>query len=406
MSFSPDSALLASSSEDGTLRIWDTSAKALRTELAIGDNTYSNLTSCTLGPDGTLVASGFVSDSKFRKIRLRNTGLSTMFQVPDCEFEADHIAQSLFLSPNNRFLMSYNWGLMTGADAFSDTINLWNTNGSFHTSLQLGSLMNYVPSVPITNPFSPDSTLIASVFSESGEDGIGLWSTTTGALHTWFTGDAIRVWKFRIYLSFSPNSELLAFCNDLALFVWDIVTKSLRIKFTEGYYEHLAFSHNSNFLAFSSVSGAIAIEVWNLGTGVLQAEIARHTEEDILTSISFSPNNMLLAASFFTVSSGSIISLWDALTGDLKVRVGSHTVQVDYMFLSPDDRLLISCSKADSTIRFWDVAPASQGNSYSRGPLRFLTLPPRFRLRDIRVNFKTRAITLLLQLGQTFFVQF
>ncbi|EGX50850.1 hypothetical protein AOL_s00054g936 [Orbilia oligospora ATCC 24927] len=427
ISFSPDSALLASSSTDGTLKVWDTSAKALHTELAIGKNTYSYLTSCALGPDGTLVASCFASGFISGKFWLRNTGLSTVFQVPDCEFEVDYIAGYLFLSPNNRFLMSSRSSYVTNVNIYGNAINLWNTNGSFHTRLLLGESIYCDPSVAvtiaITNPFSPDSTLIAFVSYGYSEDRIAVWRTATGALHTQFTIDAIRIPKFQgTYLSFSPNSELLAFHmhNELPLFVWDIVTKSLRIKFTGGYYNHLAFSHNSKFLAFSSGSGTwlenglaprlerktTAIEVWDLGTGALQAKFAHHTEDDTLTSIYFSTISMLLAASLFTVSSGSIISLWDALTGDLKVRVGSHTGKVDCMFLSPDDRLLISCSKGDSTIKFWDVAPASQGNSHPRGPLRFLTLPPMFRLYDIRVNFKTRAITLLLQLGQTFFVQF
>ncbi|KAF3284053.1 hypothetical protein TWF970_011279 [Orbilia oligospora] len=427
ISFSPDSALLASSSTDGTLKVWDTSAKALHTELAIGKNIYSYLTSCALGPDGTLVASCFASGFISGKFWLRNTGLSTVFQVPDCEFEVDYIAGYLFLSPNNRFLMSSRSSYVTNVNIYGNAINLWNTNGSFHTRLLLGESIYCDPSVAvtiaITNPFSPDSTLIAFVSYGYSEDRIAVWRTATGALHTQFTIDAIRIPKFQgTYLSFSPNSELLAFHmhNELPLFVWDIVTKSLQIKFTGGYYNHLAFSHNSKFLAFSSGSGTwlenglaprlerktTAIEVWDLGTGALQAKFAHHTEDDTLTSIYFSTISMLLAASLFTVSSGSIISLWDALTGDLKVRVGSHTGKVDCMFLSPDDRLLISCSKGDSTIKFWDVAPASQGNSHPRGPLRFLTLPPMFRLYDIRVNFKTRAITLLLQLGQTFFVQF
>ncbi|KAF3237253.1 hypothetical protein TWF192_010954 [Orbilia oligospora] len=433
ISFSPDSALLASSSKDGTLRVWDTSAKALHTELAIRNNKYYNLTICVLGPDGTLVACCHASDSTLGKFWLRNTSLSTVSQVPDCEFEVDYITKSLFLSPNNRFLMSWHSSVIANSGTPGDTINLWNTNGSFHTRLQLGEFMSCDPSVPITNPFSPDSTLLAFVSYRSGRNGIGVWSTGTGALQTWLT---FRGFHRIMYLSFSPNSELLAFHNESSLFIWDIVTKSVRIKFSRGWtrkqigysdvygggsYKHLAFSHHSNFLAFSSVSGTwlgsslvpklerktMAIEVWDLGTGALQSKFARHAEEDTLTSISFSPNGMLLAASFFTGSSGSIISLWDALTGDLKVRVGSHTGEVDYMFLSPDDRLLISCSKGDSTIKFWDVAgPASQGTSHSRGPLRFLTPPPRFRLQDIRVDFKTRAMTLLLELGRTFFIQF
>ncbi|KAF3186503.1 hypothetical protein TWF788_003361 [Orbilia oligospora] len=433
ISFSPDSALLASSSEDGTLRVWDTSAKALHTELAIRNNKYYNLTICVLGPDGTLVACCHASDSTLGKFWLRNTSLSTVSQVPDCEFEVDYITKSLFLSPNNRFLMSWHSSVIANSGTPGDTINLWNTNGSFHTRLQLGEFMSCDPSVPITNPFSPDSTLLAFVSYRSGRNGIGVWSTGTGALQTWLT---FRGFHRIMYLSFSPNSELLAFHNESSLFIWDIVTKSVRIKFSRGWtrkqigysdvygggsYKHLAFSNHSNFLAFSSVSGTwlgsslvpklerktMAIEVWGLGTGALQSKFARHAEEDTLTSISFSPNGMLLAASFFTGSSGSIISLWDALTGDLKVRVGSHTGEVDYMFLSPDDRLLISCSKGDSTIKFWDVAgPASQGTSHSRGPLRFLTPPPRFRLQDIRVDFKTRAMTLLLELGRTFFIQF
>ncbi|KAF3170575.1 hypothetical protein TWF751_006740 [Orbilia oligospora] len=421
--FSPDGRLLAYVSSSGIIALWDAIMGIPRGELKDIDSFL--IESFSISPSNELLAC-CLSNHTISLWNLATKTLQARFQ--------DHNASisSISFSPDSALLAS---------SSEDGTLRIWDTSAkALRTELAIGS--NTYSNLTL----GPDGTLVASdskfqkirlrntgpstvfqvpdssIFSESGENGIGVWSTTTGALQTWFTIDAIQIWGPRMYLSFSPNSELLAFCNDLALSVWDIVTKSLRIKLTEGYYEHLAFSHNSNFLALSSVSGrwlrrtlvprlerktnGIAIEVWNLGTGALQAEIARHTEEDILTSISFSPNSMLLAASFFTVSSGSIISLWDALTGDLKVRVGSHTGKVDYMFLSPDDRLLISCSKADSTIRFWDVAPASQGNSYSRGPLRFLTLPPRFRLHDIRVNFKTRAITLLLQLGQTFFVQF
>jgi glucose/arabinose dehydrogenase len=190
--FSPDGTLLATSSDDGTAKLWQVADGA---ERAVLTGHAGGVWDCAFSPEGNVLA----TTSDDHTARLWNLPDGTLHTV--LSGHTDWVQRCAF-SPDGDLL----------ATASSDrTARLWRVaNGSKHAVL-VGHTSGVTGCA-----FSPDGTLLAT----SSEDGtVRLWQVTDGTQHKVLAGhpDGVRS------CAFSPDGTLLATAgNDGTTRLWQV----------------------------------------------------------------------------------------------------------------------------------------------------------------------------------------
>jgi WD40 repeat protein len=288
VSFSPDGRLLASGSEDKTIKLWRVSDGSLVRTLT-GHTDW--VTSVSFSPDGRLLASG--SEDKTIKLWRVADGL----EVRTLKGHTDWV-WSVSFSPDGRLLAS-------GSN--DKTIKLWRVSDGALVRTLTGHT-DRVASVS----FSPDGRLLAS---GSWDKTIKLWRVSDGALVrtlTGHTGDVLSV-------SFSPDGRLLASGSgywDRTIKLWRVSDGSL-VRTLTGHTDavtSVSFSPDGRLLASGSGYLDRTIKLWRVSDGSLVRTLTGHSHG--VTSVSFSPDGRLLA-------SGSgyrdrTIKLWRVADGALR----------------------------------------------------------------------------------------
>jgi WD40 repeat protein/tRNA A-37 threonylcarbamoyl transferase component Bud32 len=276
VAFSPDGQILASGSDDKTIKLWNIPTGQLKTTLT-GHSTPVN--SVAFSPDGQTLASG----SYDHTIKLWNipTGeLKTTFTGHS------NVVDSVAFSPDGQTLASSSW---------DNTIKLWNIPTG-ELQMTLTGLSKSAHSVA----FSPDGQTLAS---GNRDNTIKLWNVPTGELKTTLIGHSNSVWS----VAFSPDGQTLASGSwDNTIKLWNIPISELERTLT-GHSElvtSVAFSPDSQTLASSS--GDHTIKLWNVSTGKLKTTLTDHS--DYVNSVAFSPDGQTLASG----SADYTIKLWQA----------------------------------------------------------------------------------------------
>ncbi|KAJ5639784.1 uncharacterized protein N7484_007646 [Penicillium longicatenatum] len=319
VAFSPDGQLLASASDDFTVRLWDPATGALQQTL---EGHSDSVRSVAFSPDSQLLASA----SDDRTVRLWDPATGALQQT--LEGHLDWVNSVAFSSD----------GQLLASTSNDRTIRLWDpTTGALQQTLE--GHLGWVNSVA----FSSDGQLLAST---SNDRTIRLWDPATGALQQTLEGHSDWV----NLAAFSPNGQLLASASDdKTIRLWDPATGALQqtLECHSDWVNLVAFSPNGRLLA--SASSDETIRLWDPATGALQQTLEGHS--GCVNSVAFSSDSRLLASA----SNDETIRLWDPATGALQQTLEDYSNSVRLVAFSPDGQLLASTSN-DETIRLWDPA--------------------------------------------------
>ena len=392
ISFSPDGLLLASSSSDGIVKLWDTAeAKSPRpAKLAkisgeaqqgwmgiplpnplvveVRDQ-YNNLNpggqvefSVTEGGGKLNGQSDFErvtadADGRARiSLTLGHTLVNTVEATPLGGLLAQNqsVVFTITLSPyifsslqaHNEAVYDLSLspdGKTLATGSLDNTVKLWD----METKEYIGTLeghSNYINAVS----FSPDGMRLASC---SGDNTVRLWDMETHTEIATLGGHERSV----LDVAFSPDGTRLASggraeLNDAdgQVKLWDVETQT-NIATLEGHTGlvwSVAFSSDGKTLA--TASSDATVKVWDVDTHTNIATLEGH--EDSVLSVAFSLDGKTLA----TGSSDNTVKLWDVATRTNIATLEGHTGTVWSVAFSSDGKTLATAS-SDATVKVWDV---------------------------------------------------
>ncbi|MEM1391907.1 MAG: caspase family protein [Cyanobacteria bacterium P01_H01_bin.150] len=369
VSFSPDGQIIASASYDGTIKLWSRSGDLLNTvpagkTIKIWDNntltdTFINhnnqINSISLSPDGNVLATAS-DDYTVRLWKIDTLLTKTLFghtdEVTSVKFTQNgqqihsvsddgtmkiwrkdgKLLNTLSAPINNitSFNISPNKEIVFGSD--DGILTIWSEdNRLLHTlPAHRGWIINI--------NFSPDGKMFAS----SGIDGtIKLW-TRDGKLIKVLNNHNGWVTKVK----FSPDGKIIASAGaDNTVKIWSRDGKLLHnlTAHTNSVWD-INFSPDSNILA--SASADKTVKIWGRDGKLLET---LNGHDDSITSVVFSPDGKAIASS----SDDDTIKLWSK-NGQLIKTIKGHNGNVRSVDFSPDGKTLVTAS-ADKTVKLWSL---------------------------------------------------
>jgi WD40 repeat protein len=366
LAFSPDGTRLASTSEDGTARLWDVAtgqpiggplrhpgkSKVLcaafrrdgaRVLTSSADGTVcqwdaatgmaveppyerhsGEVWTATYSPDGQWVASAGTD----RTVRLwRATGRQEALVLHG---HTGNINQLAFSADGRRLCSVSQDG----------TARTWEADPNANLPVLRGHSLYVYPVA-----YSPDGRWIAS---GSWDGTVRLWDAVTGEP----CAPPLRLGNNVRALAFGPDSTwLVTGCDeDDRLQIWDTLTAQRR-KFIKGpgkTLQALAVSPDGARVAAMDLGGTFSLTEVTTGQEVAAAGLANGG--DTRGALAWSPDGRRLAV----ISEEKNVGLWDTEAGRLTARLSGHTGRIFSVAFSPDGRRVVSTGR-DRTVRVWDV---------------------------------------------------
>ncbi|OQV00176.1 WD domain-containing protein isoform 2 [Cladophialophora immunda] len=401
VTFAPDGAMLASASDDQTIKLWDARTGGIVQTLQGHSN---SVRAVAFSPDGKVL----VSASSDKTVRLWKIDAGVVIHTLHGHSKS---VRAVVFSPDNTLLASASWdktvrlwdatsgeavrkleghsrsinavsflpeGIVLASASKDGTVKLWDVGtGAIIRTLQCHS--DYISAVTA----SPDGVLLASA---SYDETVKIWEADTGeeiwtckghtkpvsAITFSPTGKALasaawdktaRLWDtgtgkqsqilqghldYVNAVAFSPDNKLLSSASDDGTIrMWEVSSKS-------DMWVPQGVSSSVNAIVFSpdgklvvSASGHGTVNLWDADTGALVRTLKEHSES--VNAVAFSPDGNVLAS----VSSDGMISLWKTSTAVVIWELQGHLESVRAITFSPDGRLLASAS-SDGAIRLWN----------------------------------------------------
>ena len=332
VAYSPDGKLLAGSSHDRKVRIWDVSApRPGRPVLTLSWPT-GPIFGVVFSPDGRLVAAAGGVMRKAGEVKVWD--VRTGKEVRTLEGHARQVMAVCFSPDGTR--------LATGAA--DSTARVWDTR-TWRVVHTLRGHRHYVGSLC----FSPDGSRLATA-SRNGE--VKVWDVRTGQAVLTPQGPSNIVGS----VCWSPDGGRLAgAAPGNAIKIWDarVGEETLVLKGHTGWVYPVCFSGDGTLLASGSVDREVRI--WDARVNQETYTLRGHGGD--VTAVSFSPNGgRILSRS--TVPGGEEVRAWDARSGAALAAGGAAPPSsAGRSARSPDGRLLVTARDNVLEVRRLDLPP-------------------------------------------------
>ncbi|MFE5795161.1 WD40 repeat domain-containing protein [Streptomyces sp. NPDC056503] len=323
LAFSPDGGTLATgSASDGTARLWDVRSTRARATLTGADEDLS-VWSTAFSPDGGTLATG--SENGVRLWDGRTGAARGMLRSDD------GIVHAAVFGSDGRTLVT---GTGKREDSDVSRVKFWDVEAEkvrffFTVEEDVSALA-----------LSPDGTTVAT----GAHDGaVRLWDARTGRARATLTGptEDVRVWS----VAFSHDGTLLAAGTDKGPRLWEVASGKARATPEGGAQETYFVRFDADDSTLHGASRHGFASRWDLRTGKARAVPLRTS--DAVWSVGVSPDGAL-----FAEGTSDAVRLWDVRTGEVLARLSGHTDMVHAVAFSPDGTRLATGS-SDGSARLW-----------------------------------------------------
>jgi WD40 repeat protein len=296
LTFSPNSQILASTSCDNTLRLWDLTSGTQRANIGQSGPLFGT----DFSPDGARLVAWFNYATTMLLYDVASSSQLRTIEYAGSMTSADFSPDGKTLATATRDGLIIFWDFTNGTQLSSLKPNIVQIPGD--STFPIGEIK-----------FSPDGEMLASA---DGDNKIRLWELASGTVKSILDFGDKNFWK----IDFSSDGSIL-------------------------------MVHTASYLYGNAEENGV--EFFDMASGKKLHELKWDVKIYSLRT-ALSPNGVVLAVGF---PDGTII-LYDVASGRELRRITAHIDRVDSIAFSPDGKFIaMGSGEGDRTIKLWGIYP-------------------------------------------------